>query len=92
MTPDINTLIPPREISDSLTALYFSTGESLYRILHYPTFQTEYSQYWKDPSTASQTFILKMLLAMANGALFYQGSDEDHIRSQAKKWIFAGQQ
>lgn len=91
-SPDLKTLIPPRITSDTLINLYFATGESLYRILHQPSFRREYEQYWINPLSASSAFILRMLLAMANGATFYSGSDVEGIRSQAKKWIFAGHQ
>lgn len=91
-SPDLKALIPCRITSDTLINLYFATGESLYRILHKPSFQREYEQYWTDPVSASSAFILKMLLAMANGAIFYQGSEVESLRSKAKKWIFAGQQ
>lgn len=89
--PSFKDTVPAREISDNLVNSYFRTSESAYRILHIPTFQKEYLQYWEQPSAASTTFILKMLLAMACGACFYQESDSVHVRSEAKKWIFAAQ-
>lgn len=78
-------------ICDQLVALYFKTSESIYRILHIPSFQREYQQYWLNPAAASTPFVLKMLLAMAIGATFYQEPDSAHWRNQALQWIFAAQ-
>ncbi|KAL9618376.1 MAG: hypothetical protein Q9160_006884 [Pyrenula sp. 1 TL-2023] len=65
--------VPPREIADKLVGNYIRTFESAYRILHIPSFDTEYQQYWQDPKAAGQGFVIKMLLVMAIGTSFYQG-------------------
>lgn len=88
---DIQALVPSRQICDILIELYFRTGESLYRVLHIPTFRREYEQYWENPASVSTSFVLKMLLAMSNGVIFLRAPASDPIFSQAKKWIFAGQ-
>jgi hypothetical protein len=90
-TKDLETLIPTRDVADVLIDAYFRTGENVYRILHVPSFRQEYEQYWVDPTSVDVAFLLKMLLAMSNGAIFYQGPDASHIIAQAKKWVFAGQ-
>ena len=83
--------MPTRDIADALVDAYFRTGESIYRILHVPSFKEEYKQYWANPASVDISFLLKMLLAMSNGAIFYRGPDAAHIIAQAKKWVFAGQ-
>jgi hypothetical protein len=89
--PNFRDAVPTRDMADSLVNLYFRTQESLYRILHIPSFQKEYEQYWQQPSAANPIFILKLLLVMSIGACFYQGPDAYLYRSEATKWIFAAQ-
>lgn len=78
-------------MADILVALYFKSSESIYRILHIPSFQQEYNQYWLQPQAANPVFILKLLLVMSIGVVLYQGSDAQHYRNEAKKWVFAAQ-
>ena len=92
MNPDIRSLVPTRDLCDILISLYFKTFESHYRILHFPTFNKEYIQYWEHPGASNNSFALKMLLAMSLGSTYYQGSDATEVRTMAKKWIFAGNQ
>ena len=66
-TKDLNfhELLPRREIVDSLVHTYFNTFETLYRILHAPTFWKEYENFWQDPQVARPAFIVIILLIMA---------------------------
>lgn len=89
--PNFRDAVPSREMADNLVNLYFRTQESLCRILHIPSFQKEYQQYWQQPNAANPVFILKLLLVMSIGACFYQGPDAYLYRSEATKWIFAAQ-
>ena len=91
LNPDFRESVPERKMADKLVYLYFRTSESIHRILHIPSFQQEYLQYWDDPAGASTVFVVKLLLVMAVGACFYQGSDSDFWHSQALQWIFAAQ-
>lgn len=84
--------VPDRSISDRLVNAYFRTFESVYRILHIPTFEEEYESYWKNPVEANVAFVIKLLLVMAIGTCFY----EDPILStslhpNAHHWISAAQ-
>jgi hypothetical protein len=91
LNPNFKSSIPSREMSDKLVGLYFRTSESIFRILHIPSFQREYIQYWENPSTASTVFIMKFILVMSIGACFYQGSDAEKWHNQALQWIYAAQ-
>lgn len=65
--------MPPREVADKLIGNYLRTFESTYRILHVPTFEAEYAQYWENPATTGTGVVIKLLLVMAIGTSFYQG-------------------
>lgn len=91
--PDFKNTIPSREISDQLVGHYLKTFESCYRILHIPSFEREYAQYWRDPQSAGTGFVIKLLLVMAIGTCFYQGDDtaRDTCRSLSRQWIHGAQ-
>ncbi|TVY35307.1 Transcription factor [Lachnellula subtilissima] len=89
--PDFRASIPPSETCEVLLDAYFRTTESAFRIFHIPTFRKEYDQYRNQPLLASDSFILRMLLAMAIGVTYYQEPDVETLRTQAKKWIYAAQ-
>ncbi len=67
----------PKDIADRLVGLYLETFESVYRVLHIPTFQREYHDYWNNPASCSDGFRLKFLLVMAVGSCFYEGARRD---------------
>ena len=90
--PDFKSHIPSREIADQLVQLYFDTFESTYRILHRGLFFKEYEHYWKDPAAGSISFVAKLLLVLAIGAVFYDdGTNGTALRSLAPQWIYAAQ-
>ncbi|KFY10954.1 hypothetical protein V492_04772 [Pseudogymnoascus sp. VKM F-4246] len=89
--PSFRDAVPDKVISDQLVNAYFRTSESIYRILHIPSFLKECQQYWDQSDAANPVFIVKLLLVMSIGACFYQGPDSAHYRIESKKWIFAAQ-
>ncbi|KAI9645554.1 hypothetical protein NHQ30_006296 [Ciborinia camelliae] len=84
--------VPEQDISDRLVNAYFRTFESVYRILHIPTFEEEYESYWKDPAAASMAFVIKLLLVMAIGTCFYEDPIlPTSLHPKAQHWIAAAQ-
>ena len=89
---DLRSWVPLRETSDQLVHSYLQTFESVYRILHIPTFQHEYNQYWINPQSANEVFVIKLLLVMAIGTSFYEDSDTlTSLRLSSSQWIYAAQ-
>ena len=85
-------LVPQRETSDQLVQLYLRTFESVHRVLHIPSFQQEYNEYWSNPQAASTAFVTKLLLVMAIGACFYKDPNSPtYLRSSSSQWIHAAQ-
>jgi hypothetical protein len=92
LPPEVRNSIPPQGLAGELVHLYFRISESVYRILHIPSFEKEYAQYWIKPQAASSGFVVTLLLVMAIGACVYQNhDDETDIRSRALQWIYAAQ-
>ncbi|OGM48041.1 hypothetical protein ABOM_002901 [Aspergillus bombycis] len=89
-------LMPSREVSDRLVQLYLRTFESVLRVLHIPSFQEDYVQYWSNPQAASESLVLQILLVLAIGTCFYQDplSSEGAgggptLHDQSTQWIHA---
>ncbi|KAG9236027.1 fungal-specific transcription factor domain-containing protein [Amylocarpus encephaloides] len=83
--------MPDRTVADELVGHYLRTHESVHRILHIPSFQKEYAQYWANPQTTSTVSLIKILLVIAIGTCFHQGPDFDSRRTQAIHWVHTAQ-
>ena len=81
--------IPSRIIADQLVDAYLRTFESVYRILHIPSFRREYCAYWENPAAATKSFIIQLQLCMAVGACFLD--DTFSHRHMATQWIYEAQ-
>lgn len=89
---DFKSHVPEREIADELVQFYWKTFESTYRILRRGLFFREYEEYWNDPSSASNCFVVTLLLVMAIGTIVLDdGSLGNSPRSSAPRWIHTAQ-
>ena len=90
---DLHNSIPPQQVANNLVQCYLRTFESAYRIIHIPSFQQEYAQYWDNIQAASTGFLMKLSLVMAIGSRISQEhSGDSELRSQALRWIYNAQQ
>lgn len=82
--------MPSRAICDELIQLYFRTFDTVFRILHVPTFEKDYQAYWSDQLASKETFHQKLLLVMAIGTCFYYDDEKQEcpLRTLASRWIF----
>jgi hypothetical protein len=90
--------MPNKEISDRLVHQYLRTLESVFCIIHIPSFQEDYTQHWKDPQATDDYFIVQLLLIMAIGTCFCQApsssdrSDpQQSLHDRSLQWIYAAQ-
>ncbi|KAH8668700.1 hypothetical protein BX600DRAFT_548995 [Xylariales sp. PMI_506] len=81
--------LPPREVADRLVECYLQTTESLYRILHIPTFRKEYGALWLTGAGQNTAFLVQLKLVLAIGAASYD--KEFSLRPSAVKWIYEAQ-
>ncbi|KAK3323370.1 fungal-specific transcription factor domain-containing protein [Cercophora scortea] len=86
---DVGKSTPPEPTATRLLEAYFRTFESVYRILHGPTFWQEYDRYLENPAAASQAFVVQLQLCMAIGTCFQD--DIVSLRSSATQWIYEAQ-
>ncbi|OOG00738.1 hypothetical protein ASPCADRAFT_392817 [Aspergillus carbonarius ITEM 5010] len=82
--------LPPRELADQLVDAYLRTTESVYRIIHVPTFRRQYNALWlSDHQTADVGFAAQLRLVLAIGAVTYD--DTFSLRSSALQWVHEAQ-
>ena len=82
-----------KEIADQMVHLYVTRFESVFRILHIPSFWIEYEKYWSDPTEAETILQLKIQLVTAIGSTIYQDTmDTTDIYSTARQWLCATQE
>lgn len=86
-TPDL----PPKHIADELVDRYLKTFETVYRILHIPSFKRDYDSVW-DATGSTKTctaFLVQLKLVLALGAVTYD--DTCTLRISAIRWIYEAQ-
>ena len=99
---DLESLIPPRALADYLVNLYFSTFENTLRILHFPSFMTEYNAFWisrgerSGCKSCTDVFAAKLLTLMTCTSCFADGealasteTGSDSLQINAQIWIRA---
>ncbi|KIV97951.1 hypothetical protein PV10_01646 [Exophiala mesophila] len=81
--------LPPRHVADKLVECYLRTIETLYRIVHIPSFKQEYESLWESNSNVDLAIVVQVKLALAIGAATYD--DQFSMRSSAIRWVYEAQ-
>ena len=90
----VSLQLPSRLEADSLAKLYCENFESVYRILHIPSFWTEYDRFWTNPDSAPISLRLQVLLVTAIGASLHTFTSEERrleFGNMVQQWIFTAQ-
>ncbi|KAI1749489.1 hypothetical protein F4782DRAFT_304742 [Xylaria castorea] len=85
----LGTNIPIRDVADKLVDAYLRTMETVFRVLHVPSFRHDYEQYWAAPEAAGMPFVIQLQLVMAIGATIYDESFS--MRKFAVQWVTEAQ-
>ncbi|KAL4973647.1 hypothetical protein BDW66DRAFT_161894 [Aspergillus desertorum] len=81
-TPDL----PPKGVTDELVDCYFRTIETVFRVLHVPSFKSEYDALWVSDARPSTAFTVQLKLVLALGAVTYD--KRFSMRASAVRWVF----
>ncbi|KAL7923073.1 fungal-specific transcription factor domain-containing protein [Trichoderma austrokoningii] len=81
--------IPARELADQLVENYLRTFEGIFRVVHIPTFRTDYARFWEGSLPSNGSFVILLQLVMALGTTVYD--DFFSLRPMATQWIFEAQ-
>jgi hypothetical protein len=77
--------------ADTMARLYISRFESAFRILHIPSFWTEYESYWANPAHVADAIKFKVQLVIAIGCSIFHETDKDQMQSAPCQWVYAAQ-
>lgn len=88
--PPISEL-PPKHLADELVRRYLQTCETVYRVLHVPSFKRDYESLWTTPDRlqANTAFLVQVKLVLALGAVTYD--DQFSLQASAVKWVYEAQ-
>ncbi|PYH72901.1 uncharacterized protein BO88DRAFT_172321 [Aspergillus vadensis CBS 113365] len=92
--PDLLSTIPSRSVCDELVQCYLRTFESIYRIVHIPSFNKEYQQFWDHPPATPTPFLMKLALILAIGTTFHPQrgkAGKEYDTRLIQTWIYAAQ-
>ncbi|KAF2718811.1 hypothetical protein K431DRAFT_305690 [Polychaeton citri CBS 116435] len=78
-------LLPQRAELDRLVSTWFDTMDGLRTILHAPSFELRYSQFWQDHTVVSNTWLACLFAIASLGAeITGQNKCDAHLLSQAE--------
>ncbi|EGC42800.1 C6 zinc finger domain-containing protein [Histoplasma capsulatum var. duboisii H88] len=81
--------LPPKALADKLLDCYLRTTETIYRILHIPTFKKDYDEVWLTDKTPDTAFLVQLKLVLAIGATTYD--EKFSLRASAIRWVHEAQ-
>lgn len=80
---DLIKAMPDKRTADRLLSLWFNSPDPFRPIIHAPTYQDEYKQYWKDPKQATASW-LGLTFAILSLAESFSLRDVDPSSAAAK--------
>lgn len=81
--------IPTKDIADALIDCYLQTIESVYRILHIPSFRRDYATIWSSTEQPNPIFLIQLKLVLAIGAAMHDNTFS--LRTSAIQWVYEAQ-
>ncbi|KIV80433.1 hypothetical protein PV11_07931 [Exophiala sideris] len=81
-----------RDMANAFARLYLSKFESSFRIVHAPSFWSEYEEYWINPAAVCTAHQSKVQLVMAIGSSLSRAEgNADPIRTMSSTSVYAAQ-
>ncbi len=78
--------LPPKEVADKLVNCYLRTTETVFRILHIPTFRKDYEALWTSETSPNTAFLTQVKLVLAIGSATYD--EQFSLRDLAIRWVY----
>ncbi|KAF3019294.1 hypothetical protein E8E14_008063 [Neopestalotiopsis sp. 37M] len=86
----ITSPLPPKNVSDELVDCYLRTTETVYRVLHIPTFRRDYEALWGETDARPDPgFLVMVKLMFAIGAAVFD--EKFTLRASAIQWVYEAQ-
>lgn len=90
---ELISMLPEREVTDQIVRIYIENLETTYRVLHLPSFWSEYNALWEAPHQTMPAFVALILLMLAtsncmgeNTSILFRG-DSSLKRETATMWV-----
>lgn len=81
--------LPSKDVADRLVQCYLRTMETVYRVLHIPSFMRDYEALWTSDAEPDTEFLVLLKLVFAIGAPTYD--DNFSLRNSALQWVYEAQ-
>lgn len=81
--------LPSKAVADDLIDCYLQTIESVYRILHVPSFRRDYEALWTSTAEPNPAFLIQLKLVLAIGATMHD--NRFSLRTSAIRWVYEAQ-
>ncbi|OAA38462.1 Transcription factor [Beauveria brongniartii RCEF 3172] len=81
--------LPEKPLADRLVENYLQNTESLYRVLHIPTFRKQYDALWAAGAVPDAAFLVQVKLVLALGAITHD--EAFSLRTCAMQWAYEAQ-
>lgn len=78
--------LPSKDLADELVNCYLRTSESVYRVLHVPSFRRDYEELWMPGSSPDKSVVVQVKLVLALGAAVYD--EQFSLRASAIRWVY----
>lgn len=78
--------LPSKDLADEIVNCYLRTSETVYRVLHVPSFRRDYEELWMPGSTPDKSVVAQVKLVLALGAVVYD--ERFSLRSSAIRWVY----
>ncbi|KAK0388857.1 hypothetical protein NLU13_5100 [Sarocladium strictum] len=86
---NLGNSLPARALADQLIENYIRAFEGPMRILHIPSFRSEYHRFLQSPESAGTPFRMQLQLCLAIGAALQD--DTFTLRQSAMQWVYEAQ-
>ncbi|KAL2005193.1 hypothetical protein VTN00DRAFT_3043 [Thermoascus crustaceus] len=83
----LRDMVPTRAVPDRLVQAYLRTFQTVFGILHGPSFRADYKAFWGDSGSVSEAFGITLLLVMCIGSTFCL-HETGISRATALQWIY----
>ncbi|KND93561.1 hypothetical protein TOPH_01405 [Tolypocladium ophioglossoides CBS 100239] len=90
----LESLLPPKDDTDVLVSFYLNHLEQLHRVVHIPTFNREYANFWvpgraRYPAMTALVLLMISISACASASSGGSTPSLSTYRSMPEQWIFA---
>ena len=81
--------LPLKDLADKLVDCYLQTTETIYPVMHLPSFELEYDNLWASNREPRMAFVVQLKLILAIGATTYD--KQFSLRPLAFQWVYEAQ-